>query len=90
MLIDCRQCTARSIACHDCVVTFLLDEAPSGLEAGVELSAAEIDAVAVLADQGVVPPLRLRLLPGGHHHPSVNHQISDNPDESLGGVALSR
>lgn len=54
MLIDCTTCTARDVACDDCVVTALLGP----LERGV-LPEAEQRALAVLADSGLVPPLRL-------------------------------
>jgi len=56
MLIDCDTCTARGTGCGDCVVTVLLGTPPQG----VELDAAERAAIGVLADSGLVPPLRLR------------------------------
>jgi hypothetical protein len=55
VLIDCDSCAVRGLACGDCVVTVLLGVSP----AGVELDAAEQVAISVLADQGLVPPLRL-------------------------------
>jgi hypothetical protein len=55
VLIDCDSCAVRGLACGDCVVTVLLGVSP----AGVELDAAEQAAISVLADQGLVPPLRL-------------------------------
>lgn len=55
MHIDCDTCEVRGLACGDCVVTVLLGAPP----AGVELDAAERQAIAVLADSGLVPPLRL-------------------------------
>lgn len=55
MLIDCDGCAVRGVACHDCVVTVLLGPA----RAQVELGDAEQQALAVLADGGLVPPLRL-------------------------------
>ncbi|HEX6886760.1 MAG TPA: hypothetical protein VF143_01540 [Candidatus Nanopelagicales bacterium] len=54
MLIDCDRCVMRDIACTDCVVTFLLGPPQAGLDA------AEHAALAVLADGGLVPPLRMR------------------------------
>ena len=51
MIIDCGTCTAAGAACGDCVVSLLLGPA--------ELSAEHERAVAVLADTGLVPPLRL-------------------------------
>jgi hypothetical protein len=55
VLIDCDSCAVRGLACGDCVVTVLLGISP----AGVELDDAEQAAISVLADQGLVPPLRL-------------------------------
>jgi hypothetical protein len=57
MLIDCDSCTVRGPACGDCVVTALLGAPP----AGAELDSAERKAIGVLADSGLVPPLRLVL-----------------------------
>jgi hypothetical protein len=55
MLIDCETCIAPAHACHDCVVTVLLDRAP----APVELDDVERAAIGSLARAGLVPPLRL-------------------------------
>jgi hypothetical protein len=56
MLIDCGQCAMRDTsACDDCVVTCLLGGGP------VDLSESQAEAMANLADQGLVP--RLRLVP---------------------------
>jgi len=52
MTIDCEGCAMRDLACGDCVVTFLLG--PPG-----DLGSAERAALAVLADGGLVPPLRM-------------------------------
>ncbi len=52
MLIDCHGCVMRDIACSDCVVTMLLGPMPSSLDA-------HKDALDVLADAGLVAPLRL-------------------------------
>lgn len=52
MIIDCDGCQMRDLACDDCVVTFLLGP-PAGL------GSAEQTALAVLADGGLVPPLRM-------------------------------
>jgi hypothetical protein len=53
--IDCDGCQARGPACGDCVVTVLLGAPPEG----VELDEAERRAIEVLAEGGLVPPLRL-------------------------------
>jgi hypothetical protein len=55
MLIDCDGCAARGPGCPDCVVTVLLGASPHR----VELDEVECQALAVLADGGLVPPLRL-------------------------------
>ena len=74
MVIDCERCDVRGLACGDCVVGVLLGmpgvapgaldgteesgRRPSGASA-VHLDAPEQRALAVLADQGLVPRLRL-------------------------------
>ncbi len=52
MSIDCDRCLARPAACGDCIVTVLMG--PVGM-----LGEQERAAFAVLADSGLVPPLRL-------------------------------
>jgi hypothetical protein len=52
--IDCDTCLVRGLACHDCVVTVLLGPPPE-----LSLDTDEEAALAVLADSGLVPPLRL-------------------------------
>ena len=52
--IDCDTCLVRGLACHDCVVSVLLGPPPE-----IEIDADEERALAVLADSGLVPPLRL-------------------------------
>lgn len=58
LVIDCDTCVARSTdACSDCVVTFLCrDES----ESAVVFDLAEVRAMRVLADAGLVPTLRHR------------------------------
>jgi hypothetical protein len=53
MLIDCDRCEMRDIACDDCVINVLLGAPPE-----VELEDETAKALAVLADGGLVPPLR--------------------------------
>jgi len=55
VLIDCDTCVGRGTACGGCVLSVML-EAPAE---GVELDAAARHALAVLADGGLLPPLRL-------------------------------
>jgi hypothetical protein len=53
MLIDCADCVMRDVACADCVVTCLIGPPDQSLEP------VEQAALAVLADGGLVPPLRM-------------------------------
>ena len=75
MLIDCDTCEVRDVACDDCVVSVLLGPTrlapddvtfagtlPAGARAPMGVYALADDeqaALAVLADSGLVPPLRL-------------------------------
>lgn len=52
--IDCESCLVRGLACHDCVVTVLLGPPP---ELGFDDD--ERRALEVLANGGLVPPLRM-------------------------------
>lgn len=59
MLIDCDTCQVRGAACRDCVVTVLLGP-PAELGSDIiELDEVEQAAVKVLAEGGLIPPLRL-------------------------------
>ena len=55
MLIDCDTCAVRGPACGDCVVSVLLGAPPGG----VEVDEADRQALATLAEGGLVPHLRL-------------------------------
>jgi len=55
MLVDCDNCVVKGAACGGCLVSVVLGAPP----AGVELDDAERRALAVLADAGMVPRLRL-------------------------------
>ena len=57
MIVDCDTCVARGPACGDCVVTSLLGLPDWWATEGVVGD--ERTAFAVLADSGLVPPLRL-------------------------------
>ncbi|HYO39729.1 MAG TPA: hypothetical protein VER39_08740 [Nocardioidaceae bacterium] len=70
MIIECDSCEVRGHACGDCVIGVLLgapgEREPGNEEAGVpsgapivQLDAREQRAIAVLAEQGLVPRLRL-------------------------------
>jgi hypothetical protein len=54
MEIDCDSCAVRGLACHDCVVTVLLGPPP---ELGFDEE--QQRALAVLAESGLVPRLRM-------------------------------
>jgi hypothetical protein len=55
MVINCESCLVRDLHCGDCVVSVLLG-AP---EEKPEFTGEEMSAIEVLAQHGVVPPLRL-------------------------------
>lgn len=57
MLIDCDSCHVRGLACSDCVVTVLLSADDEHLVN--ELGDDQREAIGVLAEAGMVPPLRL-------------------------------
>lgn len=60
--IDCDTCVVRGLACHDCVVTVLLGPPPE-----LTFDDDERRALDVLAEGGLVPPLRLvQSLPPRH------------------------
>lgn len=54
VVIDCDSCLVRGLACHDCVVTVLLGPPPE-----IGFDDEEARALAVLADSGLVPRLRM-------------------------------
>jgi hypothetical protein len=58
MIIDCDRCRMRDIACADCVVSVLLGPPGAAVEG---FDSEERAALGVLADSGLVPPLRLTL-----------------------------
>ena len=61
MHIDCDSCAVRGLACGDCVISVLLGAPPEG----VYVDEAQRVALAVLADRGLVPPLRLVVINNG-------------------------
>jgi hypothetical protein len=54
MIIDCGSCAVAGLACDDCVVSVLLGAPSDG-----HLPASHVQAIGVLAETGLVPPLRL-------------------------------
>ena len=57
MLIDCEKCEVRNVGCADCVVSVMLGDQVDALELGDR----ERRALDVLADEGMLPPLRLTI-----------------------------
>ncbi len=56
MLIDCDECQMQGTeACSDCVVSFVLRD----LAGPIELDPEQAEAIDLLADAGLVAPLRL-------------------------------
>jgi hypothetical protein len=55
VLIDCDTCEVRGDACPECVISVLLGAPPGA----VEIDPEEQHALEVLAECGLVPPLRL-------------------------------
>jgi hypothetical protein len=57
MLIDCEKCEVRNVACADCVVSVMLGDPV----AAVEIGEGERRALDILAEGGMLPPLRLTI-----------------------------
>jgi hypothetical protein len=70
MLIDCESCLARGVGCSDCVISLFIDGA-EGVNA-VDLNDSERQALEVLAEGGLAPPLRL--VPMVTEPPSDGHR----------------
>jgi hypothetical protein len=68
--IDCDTCAVRDVQCGDCVMTVLL-----GAPGVYEVDPGEAQALEVLADQGLVP--HLRMVP-------LTVPLSGNPDSRAG------
>jgi hypothetical protein len=65
MMIDCGRCRMRGAGCPDCVVSVIEPPRAAG-----HLGREELRALRVLADAGLVPPLRLKLAgPPRHVYP---------------------
>ena len=63
MEVDCGRCEMRGSGCQDCVITALVPRNAAGFspDAPGSLGEPEVKALRVLADAGLVPPLRLSL-----------------------------
>lgn len=84
MIIDCDSCQVRPVACGDCVIGVLMGaptaaadapEVPSGAPI-LQLDAPERRALAVLAEQGLVP--RLRLVAPGPRRASATGDVPES------------
>ena len=73
MIIDCDSCAVRGLECGDCVVTVLL-------RGPADLDAREQAAIAVLAEAGMLPPLRL--VAGGGDEVEPEHPAAGLPDDT--------
>jgi hypothetical protein len=51
MTVECERCEVRGLACGNCAATFIVAEEP-------DLGPAEVRALTVLANAGMIPPLR--------------------------------
>lgn len=51
MTVECDRCEVRGLACGDCAATFIVAAEP-------DLGPAELRALTVLANAGLIPPLR--------------------------------
>lgn len=74
MHIDCDRCEMRGLACSDCVVSVLLG--PEDADLGGE----EQQAIGVLAEAGLVPPLRLVVAADG---PAAARKSRETPPRDL-------
>jgi len=86
MLIDCDGCVVRGHACGDCVVTVLLGGPPTG----VVLDEADRAALDLLADVGLVPPLRLVAPAPAASRPDLEGRGTAGPGAGRGGAAARR
>lgn len=77
MVIDCESCAVRFSACGDCVVGVLLGVPPGAPT--VSLDAPERHALDVLAEQGLVPRLRLVATTPRRTHEDV-HGVEESRD----------
>lgn len=59
MLIDCDSCAVRDLQCGECVMSVLLQDGPAQRPGVVEVDPGAARALQVLADEGLVPHLRL-------------------------------
>lgn len=59
MIINCKKCEVRGLACANCAVSALAGDVGDPADPGSpELGPAELRALTVLANAGMIPPLR--------------------------------
>lgn len=63
-IVDCGRCVVRGYGCADCAVSVLLNAPPT-----VEWDEDELHAIDLLAEEGLIPPLRLTPLVEDRRHP---------------------
>ncbi len=51
MTVECERCAVRGLACANCAATFIVEADP-------DLGPSELRALTVLANAGMIPPLR--------------------------------
>ncbi|MGQ0745152.1 MAG: hypothetical protein ACT4OS_12645 [Acidimicrobiales bacterium] len=62
LVIDCRECLMRkSAACEDCVVSYICTEPDVTPGSAVVIDPADLGAMRLMAEAGMVPDLRLQL-----------------------------
>ena len=91
MIIDCDSCEVRGLACGDCVVSFVLG--PVQWATGDGMADEERAALAVLADSGLLPPLRFGATDPRarfHEHRSgsfINRSLCSSSDATGSSIA---
>jgi hypothetical protein len=55
MTVECERCEVRGLACGNCAATFIVSADP---DPDPDLGPAELRALTVLANAGMIPPLR--------------------------------
>ncbi|HEX2902532.1 MAG TPA: hypothetical protein VHO01_03675 [Jatrophihabitans sp.] len=81
MLIDCDTCAARTLACGDCVVAFMLGDRSDP----IELDSAEESALGAFARGGLLPPLRLVPAYRAQDTSGMPRQHAGSPEEMTRG-----
>ena len=83
MIIDCFRCDVRGLACGNCAVTALVAEAQEKnipYPAKPDLGPAELRALTMLANAGLIPPLRYapRMARASLHEGDVPNELGES------------